>query len=84
MAIVKWIHQYRKGPTSCCLGFGSSKPLLEGFTDSDMSANVDTNWSTSGYDMTYAGGAVLWQKSVALSTTEAEYMASVEVDKEII
>ena len=47
-----------------------------------MSADVDTSWSTSGYVMTYAGGAVSWQlrlqKTVALSTTEAEYMAAVE------
>ena len=36
--------------------------------------------SMSGYVMTYVGGAVSWQsrlqKSVALSTTKAEYMAS--------
>ena len=71
-----------------CLRFGSGKPLLEGFTDSDMSADVDTSRSTSGYVMTYAGGAVSWQsrlqKSVALSTTEAEYMAAVEAGKEVI
>ena len=44
-----------------------------------MSADVDTSRSTSGYVMTYAGGAVSWQwrlqKTVALSTTEAEYIA---------
>ena len=53
-----------------------------------MSADVDTSRSTSGYVMTYAGGAVSWQsrllKSVALSTTEAEYMAAVEAVKEVI
>ena len=53
-----------------------------------MSADVDTSRSTSGYVMTYAGGAVSWQsrmqKSVALSTTEAEYMAAVEAGKEVI
>ena len=53
-----------------------------------MSADVDTNRSTSGYVMTYAGGAVLWQsrlqKTVALSTTKAEYMATVEAGKEIL
>ena len=42
----------------------------------------------SGYVMTYAGGAISWQSrlqnSVALSTTEAEYMADVESNKEVI
>ena len=77
---VKWILCYLKGISNMCLRFGSGKPQLDGFTDSDMSADVDTNWSTSGYVMTYAGGAVSWQsrlqKTVALSTTEAEYMAA--------
>ena len=53
-----------------------------------MSADVDTNRSTSGYVMTYAGEVVSWQsrmhKAVALSTTEAEYMAATKADKEII
>ena len=71
-----------------CLRYGVGKPVLEGFTDSDMSGDVDSSQSTSGYVMTYAGGAMSWQsrpqKSVALSTTEAEYMAAVEADKELI
>ena len=62
--------------------------MLDDFTDSDMSGDVDSSRSTSGYMMTYAGGAVSWQsrlqKSVALSNTEAEYMAAVEAGKELI
>ena len=58
--------------------------MLEGFTDSDMSGDVDSNRSTSGYVMTYAGGAVSWQsrlqKVVALSTTKVEYMVVVMRD----
>ena len=38
--------------------------------------------------MLYAGGAVSWlsrlQKTVALSTMEAEYMATVEAGKEVL
>ena len=52
-----------------------------------MSGDVDSSRSTSGYVMTYAGGAVSWQsrlqKFVALSTTEAEYMPAVEAGKEL-
>ena len=33
---VKWILYYLKGTSSLCLCFGGSKPILEGFTDSDM------------------------------------------------
>ena len=45
---VKWILQYLKGTLNMCLRFGSGKPVLDGFTDSDMSVDVDTNRSTSG------------------------------------
>jgi transposase InsO family protein len=85
---VKWILRYLKGTPNVCLRYGVGKPLLEGFTDSDMSGDADSSRSTSGYVMTYSGGAVSWQsrlqKVVALSTTEAEYMAAVEAGKELI
>ena len=71
-----------------CLPFGSGKPLLEGYIDSDMLAHVDTSRSTSGYVMTYAGAVVSWQsrlqKVVAQSTTEVDYMATTKAEKEII
>uniref|UniRef100_A0A2N9IIJ6 Integrase catalytic domain-containing protein n=1 Tax=Fagus sylvatica TaxID=28930 RepID=A0A2N9IIJ6_FAGSY len=44
--------------------------------------------STSGFLFTFVGGAVSWQsklqKCVALSTTEAEYIAATEAGKEIL
>ena len=71
-----------------CLRLGSGNPILEGFTNSNMLVDVDTSRSKSGYVMTYVGGVVLWQsrlrKIVALSTTEAKYMAIVEAGTEII
>ena len=70
------------------LRFGLGKPLLEGFTDSNMSVDVDTNRSTFGYVMAYAGGAISWQsrlqKTMVLLTTKAEYMVVVEAGKKII
>ena len=57
-AAVKWILWYLKGTSSVCLRFAASKPLLEGFTDSDTSVDVDTSRSMFGYVMTYAGGVV--------------------------
>lgn len=52
-----------------------------GFVDSSHGDNRTTGKSTMGYVFTMAGGPVSWsfqvQKRVALSTTEAEYVAAV-------
>ena len=62
--------------------------LLDGFIDADMSGDIDSSKSTSGYLMMFAGGAVSWQsklqKYVALSTTESEYVAAVEAGQELV
>ena len=72
---VKWIMRYLRGTSKLKLTFGSGKPVLIGYTDSDMAGDVDNRKSTSGYLMTFSGGAVSWQsrlqKCVALSTTRA-------------
>jgi hypothetical protein len=53
--------------------------LLVGFSDSDWAGDVDTRRSVTAYVYQIAGGAVSWasrlQSTVALSSTEAEYMA---------
>ena len=85
---VKWILRYLRGTSKLCLCFGGSKPVLEGFTDADLAGDLDARKSTSGYLFTFSGGAVSWQsklqKCVALSTTEAEYIAANEAGKEMI
>ncbi|KAF3661587.1 hypothetical protein FXO38_11598 [Capsicum annuum] len=85
---VKWIMRYLCGTSSMSLCFGTRKPILCGFTDSDMASDLDTHKSTSGYLVTFTGGAVSWQsrlqKYVALSTTEAELITAVEACKELI
>ena len=54
---------------------------LEVYTDSDYAGDLDDRRSTSGFVFLIAGGAVSWsskkQPIVALSTTEAEYIAAV-------
>ena len=35
--------------------------MLTGYTDADMARDIDTRKSTSGYVLTFAGGAVSWQ-----------------------
>ncbi|CAL5394802.1 unnamed protein product [Camellia sinensis] len=85
---VKWILRYLKGTAKMCLCFRDAKPVLEGYTDSDMAGDLDGRKSTSGFLFTFAGGAVSWQsklqKCVALSTTEAEYIAAAEAGKEML
>ncbi|XP_056697666.1 uncharacterized protein [Spinacia oleracea] len=54
----------------------------------DKADDLDNRKSTSGYVFTFLGGAISWQsklqKCVALSTTEAEYIAAVEASKEML
>jgi hypothetical protein len=85
---VKWIMRYLRGTSKLCLSFGSGKPMLVGYTDSDMAGDVETRKSTSSYLITFSGGAVSWQsrlqKCIALSTTEAELIAATEACKELL
>jgi hypothetical protein len=75
-----------RGSTNLKHCFGRSESLLVAYTYADLAGDVDSRKSTSGYLVTYAGGAVSWQsmlqKCVALSTTEAEFIATTEASKE--
>jgi hypothetical protein len=85
---VKWVMRYLRGSSNLKLTLGCKKPMLVGYTDSDLAGSIDDRKSTSGYMVTFAGGAVAWQsklqKCVALSTTEAEFIAIVEASKELL
>ncbi|CAL9003905.1 unnamed protein product [Prunus brigantina] len=85
---VKWILRYLRGTSKMSLCFGGGKPELIGYTDADMAGDLDSKKSTSGYLITFSGGAVSWQsklqKCVALSTTEAEFIATTEACKEML
>ena len=52
---------------------------LCGYSDSDWASDISTRKSTTGYIFMMAGGAISWksrlQPTVALSSSEAEYMA---------
>ena len=51
-----------------------------------MAGDVDSRKSTSGYLITFVGGAVSWQsklqKYIALSIIEVEYITAAEAFKE--
>ena len=85
---VKWILRYLRGTADYALCFKKSDLGLEGFVDADMARDVDGRKSTMGYVYTLGGTAVSWvsklQKIVALSTTEAEYVAMTEASKEMV
>ncbi|KAL5858125.1 hypothetical protein ACOSQ3_005583 [Xanthoceras sorbifolium] len=85
---VKWIMRYLRGTTDSCLEFGRSKGHLVGYVDSDYAGDLDRRRSITGYVFTLGDTAISWkatlQSTVALSTTEAEYMAVVEAIKEAI
>jgi len=61
---------------------------LEGYVDSSYASNVDTRKSLSGFVFTLYGTTISLkanqQSVVALSTTQAEYIALVEGVKEAI
>lgn len=43
---------------------GAFKVNLDGYTDADMAGDIDSRKPTSGYLMTFAGGAVSWQSKL--------------------
>ena len=57
-----------------------------GYVDSDFPSDLDKRRSTTGFVFTMCGGVVSWKASlqlvVALSTTEAEYIALTKAVKE--
>ena len=67
-------------------GRGSNQ--LWGFVDADFASDEETRRSHTGYCLFLNGGPVSWkstrQKSVSLSTAEAEWYAASEAGKEIV
>jgi transposase InsO family protein len=76
---LKRILRYLSGTKEYGIVYGGSDFVLTGWTDSDWAGDLDDSRSTAGYVFLLAGGAISWasrkQTSVALSSTEAEYMA---------
>jgi len=69
-------------------GKQSTELNLMGFSDANWGGDVDTRKSTTGYIFFLSGGVISWsskrQATVALSSTEAEYMALTHTTKEAI
>ena len=80
LTAVKRILRYLKGTVDLALKYEkSSDETLTGFSDADWAGDPDNRHSTSGNLFLMARGAISWcskkQCVVALSTSEAEYVA---------
>jgi hypothetical protein len=86
----KHLLRYIRGTSDLCLTFDATagKRALLGWADADWGGCLDTRRSTTGYVFSTYGGVVSWksrrQPTVALSTTQAELLASTEAGKEAV
>ncbi|GAA0157280.1 hypothetical protein LIER_14583 [Lithospermum erythrorhizon] len=85
---IKWILRYLRATIDKCLYFGNDELKIQGYIDADFGGEVDHRKSTTDYIFTVGNTSVSWmsqlQKIVALSTTEAEYVAITKASKEVI
>ena len=90
---MKRVFRYLRGTSDYGLCYQGRPGLdrvldIRGFVDADWAGDLDQRRSTSGYVFNLFGGAVSWmskkQSVVALSTTEAEYMAATHASKEAV
>jgi len=88
-AAIKRVLRYVKGSMDKGLLFDkNSSCVLQGFSDSYWAGDHETQRSTTSFTSIFGGAAVSWgskfQKTVALSPMEAEYMALCEASKEAV
>ena len=89
-AAAQQVLRYLHGTPNVGLTFRKSadSPSLLCYSDSDWASDVETRRSTTGYIFILAGAPISWcsklQPTVALSSTEAEYMALSATTQEAI
>lgn len=86
---VKRVFRYLRGTMDYKLTYKSDAEMhLSIYTDADWGSESDSRRSCSGYAVMLAGGAVGWQSKrqpiIALSSTEAEYIALSSAVKEAL
>lgn len=84
----KRVLRYLKGTVDFGLTFGSSDELLTGYVDADWAGCPIDRRSYTEFVFVLSGSVISWdskkQRTVALSTTEAEFMGMTEAAKESI
>lgn len=86
---VKRIYRYLRGTSDVGLLYKShTQTEFSVFSDADHAGDEKTRRSTSGMVSINAGAAITWysrlQHSVAISSTEAEYVAASEASNELV
>jgi hypothetical protein len=88
---VKHVLRYLRGTARWSLNYLRAEGRdveLVGYCDADWAGDEDTRKSTTGYTFMMAGASITWnckrQPTVALSSTEAEYMAACSASKEAV
>uniref|UniRef100_A0A0A9X0C4 Copia protein n=1 Tax=Lygus hesperus TaxID=30085 RepID=A0A0A9X0C4_LYGHE len=84
----KRVLRYLKGTKNLGIRYTKTGEPITGFADADWASCTIDRRSYTGYVFKYAGACISWesrkQKTVALSTAEAEYMCLTESAKEAI
>ena len=84
---MKHLLRYIQGTKDCVLRFKKSARCVNAYSDSNFKGCFDTGKSTSGYVVQIGTNTVSWssrkQDTVALSTTEAEYIGLANGVKEV-
>lgn len=86
---VKRIFRYLRGTSNLKLSFNANSEMnMTIYSDADWGSDNDSRRSCSGYVVIMAGAAISWQSKrqpiVALSSTEAEYIALSAAVKEAL
>ena len=85
---IQWVFRYLRGTTNDCLHFRRTRDGVVGYLDSYFASDLDKRRSLTRYVFIVGGCAISWktalQTTVALSTTETEYMTITQACKEAI
>lgn len=88
---VKRIMRYLRGHSNYGIMFSNLNKVnlhFYGYSNADFAGDVDTRRSTTGFMFKLGTGITSWaselQKSVALSTSESEYVASSQAIRELV
>ena len=84
----KRVLRYLKGTIDLSIIYRKTGAYLQGYTDADWANDITDRRSYTGFFFTLAGGPISWeskkQHTVALSSTEAEYMSLCSATKEAV